>query len=41
MANQGRLADNVCRYEAGHSGVPRKGQPCYKGLRSAVVVDGA
>ncbi|MCP3468333.1 recombinase family protein [Bradyrhizobium sp. CCGUVB23] len=25
MANQGRLADNICRFEAGHSGVPRKG----------------
>ncbi|MDF0523256.1 recombinase family protein, partial [Bradyrhizobium yuanmingense] len=25
MANQGRLADNIFRYEAEHSGVPRKG----------------
>lgn len=25
MANQGPLADNVVRYEAGHSGVPHEG----------------
>lgn len=41
MADQGRLADNVCRYEAGHSGVPRKGPLCYNELRSAAVADGA
>ncbi|MEY9590824.1 DNA invertase Pin-like site-specific DNA recombinase [Bradyrhizobium yuanmingense] len=32
MANQGRLADNVCRYEAGHSGVPRKGAALLQGI---------
>ena len=32
MANQGRLADNVFRYEAGHSGVPRKGAALLQGI---------
>ncbi|WFU14603.1 recombinase family protein [Bradyrhizobium sp. CB3481] len=32
MANQGRLADNVCRYEAGHTGVPRKGAALLQGI---------
>jgi hypothetical protein len=41
MANQRRLADNVLRYEAGHSSVPRKEAACCKELRSAGVADGA
>ena len=32
MANQRRLADNVNRYEAGHSGVPRKGSALLQGI---------
>jgi DNA invertase Pin-like site-specific DNA recombinase len=32
MANQRRLADNVNRYEAGHSGVPRKGAALLQGI---------
>lgn len=32
MANQGRLADNVFRYEAGHAGVPRKGAALLQGI---------
>lgn len=32
MANQRRLADNVNRYEAGHTGVPRKGSALLQGI---------
>ena len=32
MANQRRLADNANRYEAGHSGVPRKGSALLQGI---------
>jgi DNA invertase Pin-like site-specific DNA recombinase len=32
MANQRRLADNTNRYEAGHSGVPRKGSALLQGV---------
>ena len=32
MANQRRLADNVNRYETGHSGVPRKGAALLQGI---------
>jgi DNA invertase Pin-like site-specific DNA recombinase len=32
MANQRRLADNVNRYEAGHSGAPRKGVALLQGI---------
>jgi DNA invertase Pin-like site-specific DNA recombinase len=32
MANQRRLADNMNRYEAGHSGVPRKGSALLQGI---------
>lgn len=32
MANQRRLADNINRYEAGHSGVPRKGSALLQGI---------
>jgi DNA invertase Pin-like site-specific DNA recombinase len=32
MANQRRLTDNVNRYEAGHSGVPRKGSALLQGI---------
>jgi len=34
MANQGRLADNVNRYDAGHHGVPRKGSALLQGIAS-------
>ena len=39
MANQRRLADNANRYEAGHTGVPRKVRRCYRASQSADVVD--
>ena len=32
MANQRRMADNVNHYEAGHSGVPRKGSALLQGI---------
>jgi hypothetical protein len=32
VANQRRLADNINRYEAGHSGVPRKGSALLQGI---------
>ena len=32
MANQRRLADNINRYEAGHSGVPRRGSALLQGI---------
>jgi DNA invertase Pin-like site-specific DNA recombinase len=32
MANQRRLADNVSRYAAGHSGVPRRGAALLQGI---------
>lgn len=32
MANQRRLADNVAHFEAGHSGVPRKGAALLQGI---------
>ena len=32
MANQRRLADNINRYEAGHTGVPRKGSALLQGI---------
>lgn len=32
MANQRRLTDNIYRYEAGHSGVPRKGLALLQGI---------
>src|SRR6195256_764957 len=32
MANQRRLADNANRYEAGHTGVPRKGSALLQGI---------
>lgn len=32
MANQRRLADNINRYEAGHSGVLRKGSALLQGI---------
>jgi hypothetical protein len=32
MANQRRLADNINRYGAGHSGVPRKGSALLQGI---------
>ena len=32
MANRGRLADNVSRYEAGRHGIPRKGRALLQGI---------
>ena len=32
MANQRRLSDNINRYEAGHSGAPRKGSALLQGI---------
>lgn len=32
MANQRRLADNINRYEAGHTGVPRRGSALLQGI---------
>ncbi|ESY65893.1 MULTISPECIES: zinc ribbon domain-containing protein [Mesorhizobium] len=32
MENQRRLANNINRYEAGHSGVPRKGAALLQGI---------
>jgi hypothetical protein len=32
MANQRRLADNVNRYEAGHTGAPRRGAALLQGI---------
>ena len=32
MANQRRLADNTNRYEAGHTGAPRRGAALLQGI---------
>ncbi len=37
MANQRRLTDNTNRYEAGHTGAPRRGAALLQGIRMAII----